>query len=197
MDHSVELKKLEEEARRVLNKPGTRLVFGEGNPDASVMLIGEAPGFHEDQLGRPFVGAAGKLLDRLLALSKMQREDVYITNVLKNRPPDNRDPFPEEIEEAARFLDGQLQIIDPQVVVTLGRFSMAKFIPGAKISLVHGQPKKVGNKVVVPMYHPAAALRAGAVMKQIEEDFSKLPDILKNISEVTEAGHDPNQLSLI
>lgn len=190
------LDKLELEARQVLKKPGTKLVFGEGNPDARIILIGEAPGFHEDQLGRPFVGAAGKLLDKLLALADLKREDVYITNVLKNRPPGNRDPFPEEITEAARFLDGQLAIIDPEVVVTLGRFSMGKFLPGAKITQVHGQPRRVGKLLVVPMYHPAAALRAGSVMAQEEEDFRKLPQLLASADQFEDKERDENQLTM-
>src|SRR5581483_4095905 len=197
MDKQAELKKLEDEAREVLKKPGTNLVFGEGSPAAQVMFIGEAPGFHEDRLGRPFVGAAGKLLDKLLARAGLKRAEVYIANVLKNRPPENRDPLPEEITEAARFLDGQISIIDPQVIVTLGRFSMGKFMPGVKITQVHGVPKRVGRRVVVPMFHPAAALRAGSVMKLLEEDFSKLPAVLAHPEEIRGEGEDPNQLILI
>ena len=197
MDKIAELKKLEEEARRTLKKPGTNLVFGEGNPDARVMLIGEAPGFHEDQLGRPFVGAAGKLLDKLLGMGGLDRAEVYITNVLKNRPPGNRDPFPEEIDEAAGFLDSQILIIDPQVIVTLGRFSMGKFIPGVKITLVHGDPKRVGKRIVIPMFHPAAALRAGVVMAKTEADFKKLPNILNKLDDIEGDQIDPGQLSLL
>ena len=161
------------------------------------MLIGEAPGFHEDQQGKPFVGAAGQLLNKLLASAGLKREDVYITNVLKNRPPNNRDPLPEEIQEAARFLDAQIEIIDPKVIVTLGRFSMTKFMPGAKITYVHRQPKRVGRRVVIPMFHPAAALRSGEVMNLTKADFEKLPEILKEAEDVHEEGQDPNQLSLI
>lgn len=197
MDKKEELKKLEDEAEQVLKKPGTNLVFGEGSPNARVMLIGEAPGFHENELRRPFVGAAGKLLDKLLAAAGLKRVDVYICNVLKNRPPDNRDPLPEEITEAARFLDGQIAIVDPDVIVTLGRFSMGKFMPGVKITQVHGVPKRVGKRVIVPMFHQAAALRAGSVMKLLEEDFSKLPGVLAHPEEIRSEGEDPNQLSLI
>lgn len=191
------LKKLEEEATGLLKKPGTNLVFGEGNPNAEIMFIGEAPGFHEDRLGRPFVGNAGKYLDRLLEKIGVKREDVYITNVLKNRPPNNRDPLPEEIREGASILDGQIEIIDPKVIVTLGRFSMAKFLPGVKITQVHGVPRRVGKYVVVPMFHPAAALRAGAVAKLLEEDFAKLPEIIAGSEEVRGEEDDPNQLSLL
>ena|SRR2546429_661659 len=197
MNKIEQLKKLEDEAREVLKKPGTNLVFADGNPDTKIMLIGEAPGFHEDQQGKPFVGAAGQLLNKLLASAGLKREDVYITNVLKNRPPNNRDPLPEEIQEAARFLDAQIEIIDPDVIVTLGRFSMTKFMPGAKITYVHGQPKRVGRRVVIPMFHPAAALRSGEVMNLTKADFEKLPEILKEAEDVHEEGQDPNQLSLI
>lgn len=197
MTKQEQLAKLEAEAREQLIVPGTNLVFGEGNPDARIMLIGEAPGFHEDKLGRPFIGQAGKVLDRMLSLAGIKREDVYITNVLKNRPPDNRDPEPGEMEQAARFLDGQIQIVDPEVVVTLGRFSMGKFMPGVKISQVHGVPKRIGKRVVVPMFHPAAALRARAVMSLLQEDFVKLPQILAEVDEIVDASADPNQLSLI
>ena len=197
MNKADQLKKVEDEACEVLKKPGTNLVFADGNPDTKIMLIGEAPGFHEDQQGKPFVGAAGQLLNKLLDSAGLKREDVYITNVLKNRPPNNRDPFPEEIQEAARFLDAQIEIIDPAVIVTLGRFSMGKFLPGAKITQVHGAPKRVGRRVVIPMFHPAAALRSGEVMNLTKADFAKLPEILKESEEVHEEGQDPNQLSLI
>lgn len=197
MNKEDQLKKLEDEAKETLKKPGTTLVFGDGNPDTKIMLIGEAPGFHEDQQGKPFVGAAGKLLNTLLDSAGLKREDVYITNVLKNRPPNNRDPLPEEIQEAARFLDGQIEIIDPQIIITLGRFSMTKFLPGAKITYVHGQPKKVGRHIVIPMFHPAAALRSGEVMNLTKADFEKLPEILKEAEDIHEEGQDPNQLSLV
>ncbi len=197
MDKSEELTKLEVNAKKVLAKPGTNLVFGEGNPDSQVMFIGEAPGFNEDRLGRPFVGLAGRLLDKNLAAVGIKREDVYITNVLKNRPPGNRDPLPGEIEEAAPFLDQQIAIISPDVIVTLGRFSMGKFLPGVKISQVHGEPKRIGRHLIVPMFHPAAALRSPAMMKLFEEDFRKLPEIIEHCDTFVAEGQDPNQLSLI
>jgi uracil-DNA glycosylase len=157
-------------------------VPGEGNSDAKVMFIGEAPGFNEDMQGRPFVGQAGKLLDQSLVDIDLKRADVYITNIVKFRPPDNRDPFPEEIDACAGWLDEQIKVISPSVIVSLGRFSMAKFIPGVTISRVHGQPRFVdfqGSRyTVLPMYHPAAALRAGEVLKQFKVDFLKLKQLL-------------------
>lgn len=197
MDKAEELAKLEASARKVLVKPGTNLVFGEGNPDARILFIGEAPGFNEDRLGRPFVGQAGRLLDKLLSEVRIKREDVYITNLLKNRPPGNRDPLPGELEEAMPFLDQQIEIISPDVIVTLGRFSMGKFLPGVKISQVHGVPERVGRHLIVPMFHPAAALRSPSVLKLFEEDFRKLPEIVANKDSYVAEGQDPNQLSLI
>lgn len=147
------------------------------------MFIGEGPGYYEDQQGRPFVGQAGKLLDKLLALIKLKREDVWIGNVVKHRPPGNRDPLPEEIEACRPFLDEQIKIIDPKIIVTLGRFSMAKFLPDEKISQIHGQARFVNWRgkrlIVLPMYHPAAALRSGEIMRQIREDFKKIPQLLR------------------
>lgn len=157
-------------------------VAGEGNPDSPVLFIGEAPGRNEDEQGRPFVGQAGKLLEKNLAVIGLKREDVFITNIVKYRPPDNRDPFPDEIEACRGWLDAQIDIISPRIIVTLGRFSMGKFIEGVTISRVHGQPRFVdfGAKryIVYPMFHPAAALRAGSMMKPFEEDFVKLQSLL-------------------
>jgi DNA polymerase len=160
-------------------KKCTQAVPGEGNPDAQIMFIGEAPGFNEDRQGRPFVGQAGKLLEKVIQENLgLRRPDVYITNIVKYRPPDNRDPLPEEIEACKSWLDRQIQIIKPQIITTLGRFSMAKFIPDVTISKVHGQPRYVNffdQKILIfPMYHPAAALRAGAVMTEFVNDFDKL-----------------------
>ncbi len=142
------------------------------------MFIGEAPGWHEDQQGRPFVGAAGKFLNELLALAGLKREEVFITNVVKCRPPGNRDPLPDEIAACAPYLERQIAAIDPEVIVTLGRFSMARWFPGERISRIHGQPKRVEGRLIVPMYHPAAALHQSAFRAAIEEDFAKLPKIL-------------------
>ena len=157
----------------------TRAVPGEGPVDAEIMFIGEAPGYYEDQQARPFVGPAGQFLDQLLASIGLQREDVFICNVIKCRPPENRDPLPGEIKACHKWLHQQLEIISPKVVVTLGRYSLAKYFPGDSISKVHGQERRVGSVVVVPMYHPAAALHQGALRSVIEADFKKLPAILE------------------
>jgi len=161
-----------------LARTRTHAVPGDGNPNARIMFIGEAPGWHEDQQGKPFVGAAGKFLNELLALAGLKREDVFITNVVKCRPPGNRDPMPDEIAACAPYLDRQIAAINPDVVVTLGRFSMARWFPGERISRIHGQPKKADGRMVVPMYHPAAALHQSALRGAIEEDFAKLPKVL-------------------
>jgi len=167
----------------------TNAVPGAGNQFAEVMLIGEGPGWHEDQQGLPFVGNAGKFLDELLALADLKRTDVFITNVVKNRPPGNRDPLPDEIAACNGYLDRQVAVIQPDVIVTLGRFSMGKWFPGDRISKIHGQPKRFGSFTVMPMYHPAAALRAPAVREQTEADFAKLPGIIANARrDRTEAG---------
>ena len=161
-----------------LARTRTKAVPGEGDPNARIMLIGEGPGWHEDQQGRPFVGAAGKFLNELLAIAGLKREDVFITNVVKCRPPGNRDPMPDEIAACAPYLDRQIAAIDPDVIVTLGRFSMARWFPGERISKIHGQPKRDGSRLIVPMYHPAAALHQSALRGAIEEDFAKLPKFL-------------------
>jgi uracil-DNA glycosylase len=155
-------------------------VPGEGPPDAEIMFIGEGPGFHENMQGRPFVGAAGDLLVELLGAIGMKREQVFITNVVKCRPPGNRDPQPEELKACSPYLEKQLQIINPKVIVTLGRYSMARFIPQAKISEIHGQPVKVKGMLVVPFFHPAAALHRPSLRPVVEEDFAKLPDLIRN-----------------
>ncbi|KKU65025.1 MAG: Phage SPO1 DNA polymerase-related protein [Candidatus Amesbacteria bacterium GW2011_GWA1_47_16] len=165
----------------------TNAVPGEGDPDAEIMFIGEAPGFNEDKQGRPFVGQAGKLLEKSLQESLgMNRDDVYITNIVKYRPPDNRDPFPDEIEVCRDWLDRQIRVISPKIIATLGRFSMGKFIEGLTISRVHGQPRFVdfaGSRYIVyPMYHPAAALRAGSVLEQFRQDFNKLKALFTSAS---------------
>ena len=161
-----------------LAKTRTRAVPGEGNPDADIVFIGEGPGFHEDQQARPFVGAAGKFLDELLASIGLKRSDVFICNVLKCRPPSNRDPLPGEIAACKPWLDKQVETIDPRVIVTLGRFSMTRYFPGQAISKIHGQPRKLGDVTVVPMYHPAAALHQASLRQTIQYDFQKLPAIL-------------------
>jgi uracil-DNA glycosylase family 4 len=162
--------------------PGLKAVPGEGNPEAKVMFIGEAPGFHENEQGRPFVGVSGQLLRRTMVENGFAPEEVFITNIVKFRPPGNRDPLPAEIEFFRPFLDRQIEIINPQVIVTVGRFSMYKFFgEGVSISKVHGQPQKTGNYYVFPMFHPAAALRDGAVMKMFAEDFKKLREFVDRL----------------
>lgn len=155
-------------------------VPGEGNSQPELVFVGEAPGYHEDQQGRPFVGAAGKLLEQSLADIEMNREEVYICNILKHRPPGNRDPLPEEIHACRPWLDRQLELLDPKLVVTLGRFSMAYFIPTAKISQIHGQVYQAESRLILPLYHPAAALRSAAVMEDFRSDFRKIPQALKD-----------------
>ena len=154
-------------------------VPGEGPATAEIMFIGEGPGFHENEQGRPFVGAAGIFLDQLLAQAGVTRADVWIGNVVKCRPPENRDPQPDELAACNEYLERQIQAIDPSIIVTLGRFSMNKFFPGAKISAVHGQMRKVGERYVIAMFHPAAALHQAALKPAILADFAKLPELLK------------------
>jgi uracil-DNA glycosylase len=162
----------------------TNVVFGSGNADADLMFVGEAPGFHEDQQGKPFVGAAGKLLDKLLGEIGMQREDVFIANVLKCRPPGNRDPLPEEIEECKPFLIKQVELIEPRVICTLGNFS-TKLLTRRQdgITRVHGRPQDhtiAGLAVrIYPIYHPAAGLRSTAMLETLREDFTRLPELLE------------------
>ena len=183
-----------------LHRTRTKSVPGEGPADARIMFIGEAPGWNEDQQGRPFVGAAGKFLEELLAEAGLTRGDVFITNVVKSRPPGNRDPLPDEISACAPFLDRQIEVIDPEVIVTLARYSMARWFPCERISRIYGQPKKVGRRLIVPMYHPAAALHQQALKKTILEDFGRLPRILAEAESVrrTEEGpaEPPQQASL-
>jgi DNA polymerase len=154
-------------------------VPGSGPADARLMFIGEGPGYHENRQGLPFVGPAGKFLDELLALAGLQRSDVFIGNVVKCRPPQNRDPQPDEIQTCtSTYLFRQIDIIDPPVIVTLGRFSMTLFLPGEKISRIHGQPRRIRGRLVVPMMHPAAGLHQPQNRPLIEADFRRLPEIL-------------------
>jgi len=164
-----------------LSKQRTQVVPGEGAENAEVLFIGEAPGFNEDQQGRPFVGAAGGFLDELLRSVGLSRETVYIANVVKCRPPGNRDPLPNEIQTCKSWLEKQIEIIQPRVIVTLGRFSLARYIPGESISRVHGRERRVGDITVFPMYHPAAALHQGSLRRVIEEDMKKLPKVLESL----------------
>lgn len=162
------------------------------------MFIGEAPGFHEDRRGQPFVGAAGSFLDELLEMIGLDREDVYICNVLKCRPPQNRDPQPNEIEACRAYLDRQLELIQPEIVVTLGRFSMARWFPGARISRIHGQPRKLGGRLYYPMYHPAAALHQPSLRHTVEEDMRRIPELIAEMDQIHDEGSSgqAEQLSL-
>ena len=150
-------------------------VPGEGPATAEILLIGEGPGFYEDQQGRPFVGASGKFLEELLGTIGLQRQDVFITNVVKHRPPGNRDPEPDEIAACAGYLDRQIAAIQPKVIVTLGRYSMARYFPGARISAIHGQARLVDGRLVVAMFHPAAALHQQSLRQTLIDDIKKLP----------------------
>ncbi len=178
-------------------------VPGEGPVDADIMFIGEGPGFHENEQGRPFVGAAGKYLEELLAKINLQRNDVFIGNVVKCRPPNNRDPLPEELAACSDYLERQIQVINPKVIVTLGRYSMARFLPNAKISDVHGQAFKIKNRLIVPMFHPAAALHQPSLKVSVERDFAHLPELIAKADESPiieekppEDKSEPTQLSL-
>ncbi|HTK07675.1 MAG TPA: uracil-DNA glycosylase [Ktedonobacteraceae bacterium] len=161
-----------------LCKTRTKAVPGEGNVSARVLFIGEGPGFHEDKQGRPFVGPAGQFLDELLGSINLKRGDVFITNVVKCRPPGNRDPLPEEITSCDSYLDRQIAAIKPQVIVTLGRYSMAKFFGGEKISTIHGRARKKDGYICIAMYHPAAGLHQASLKDVIREDFKKIPLVI-------------------
>lgn len=181
-----ELKKqIQKNKELPLRNQATQLVFGVGNANAEILFIGEAPGYWEDQRGEPFVGNAGKLLDKALQSIEVKRSDVFITNVVMYRPPQNRDPLQEELEAFHPYVAKIVEIINPKLIVTLGRFSMAKFLKDAKITLVHGKLYKKtfeGKSVyIMPMFHPSAALRAPAVMKMFNDDFARLPKALEKI----------------
>ena len=192
-----------------LHESRKKAVTGEGPADAEIMLIGEGPGFHENEQGRPFVGASGKFLDQLLEQAGLTRADVFIANVVKCRPPANRDPQPEELMACSEYLEGQVEAINPSIIVTLGRISMGKYFPSAKITSVHGQMQNIDGRFIIPMYHPAAALHQPALRPSILADFAKLPDQLnearsalgrkiveKKKNVVVQASEKPQQLSL-
>ena len=166
-------------------------VPGEGPARAEIMFIGEGPGFHENEQGRPFVGAAGKYLEELLAMIDMKRTQVFIGNVVKCRPPGNRDPLPEELAACSGYLERQIQAINPKVIVTLGRFSMAHFLPNAKISSIHGQAMNVKGRLVIAMYHPAAALHQQSLKATIEADFARLPELIAKAVQIPELTEQP------
>lgn len=182
-----------------LAKTRTHAVPGEGNPNAEIVFIGEGPGFYEDQQARPFVGPAGKFLDELLASVGLRREDVYIGNVIKCRPPDNRDPLPGEVSACTPWLDRQLEIMKPRVIVTLGRVSMNRYFPSQSIGRIHGQPRRIGDVTVVPVYHPAAALHQASLRRTVEQDFQKLPAILEQAlqDEAQPREPEPMQMQLL
>jgi len=165
-----------------LAKTAKHLVFGEGSPTAQIVFIGEAPGRNEDETGLPFVGAAGKFLDELLAGVGLKRQDVYITSILKYRPPHNRDPLPEEKAAFLPYLQAQLEVIQPRLVVTLGRHSLNCFLPGLRISEVHGRAQQHDGRVMLPLYHPAAALYNGAMRQTIIDDFATVSALLKQLT---------------
>ena len=166
-----------------LAQEATQLVFGDGSPSADIVFIGEAPGKNEDEQGLPFVGAAGKFLDEMLAMIGLKRQDVYITNIVKYRPPNNRDPYPDEKAAFLPFLRSQLEVIKPKLVVPLGRHSMGVLLPPElRISECHGQPKRYKGQVYLPLFHPAAALYNGGMRQTLIDDFAKIPAVLKAVS---------------
>jgi DNA polymerase len=206
LDH-LQAKILKDQVCPELAKTATQLVFGVGDPDSAIMFVGEAPGKNEDEQGKPFVGAAGHFLDEMLAMINLKREDVYITNIVKYRPPDNRDPLPEEKRVFMPYLQAQIDIIRPKIVVALGNHSLSCFLPELRISQCHGQPKRIriGTSalveprtsakskaadpkasslpvVILPLFHPAAALYNGALRQTLIDDFAKIPQVLKQIA---------------
>ncbi len=179
-----------------LAKHRTRAVPGEGPEKVDLMFIGEAPGWHEDQQGRPFVGPAGQFLQELLALIGLKRDQVYIANVIKCRPPGNRDPLPGEIMACSKWLNQQIELICPKIIVTLGRYSMARYFPNESISKIHGRAKKINNTIYYAMYHPAAALHQGSLRKVIEADILKVPQLLAEAGKLATSEVEPRQLGL-
>lgn len=173
---------MEQNICQELAEGATQLVFGDGSPSANIVFIGEAPGKNEDEQGLPFVGAAGKFLNEMLESIGLKRSDVYITNIVKYRPPNNRDPLPSEKEQFLPFLQRQLDIIKPKLIVTLGRHSMEVLLPpGLSISKIHGQPKRYRGRVYLPLFHPAAALYNGSMRQTLIDDFMKIPRVLAQI----------------
>ena len=163
----------------------TNAVPGDGDPTSPYLFIGEAPGSHEDCQGLPFVGNAGQVLNRLIGAAGLRREKVFVTNIVKCRPPNNRDPHPEEISTCSEFLHRQIDLMDPKAIVTLGRFSMNYFLPGEKISHIHGSAHVVDNRTIIPMYHPAASLHQPSLGQTLSDDFRQIPDLVS-------VDHKPN-----
>ena len=174
----------------------TKAVPGEGAESADIMFIGEAPGYYEDQSGRPFVGPAGKFLEQLLASIYLNREQVFIANIIKCRPPGNRDPLPSEIQNCCNWLERQIGIIRPKIIVTLGRYSMAKFFPGKSISKIHGTAQKQDDIIHYAMYHPAAALHQQSLRQTIEADMLKIPALLVEATAIPDAKPESRQLNM-
>ena len=166
-----------------LFKTANQPVPGEGNPDADILFVGEAPGAKEDQVGRPFMGAAGRFLDTMLLEVGLGRKDVFITSVVKFRPPENRDPTPAEIADSLPLLQRQIEIINPKLIVLLGRYAMNVFLPGLRISQVHGDLVQTPDRAYLPLYHPAAALHNGGLRQTLVEDFKKIPKILERLNQ--------------
>ena len=181
-----------------LARTRTQTVPGEGPEKPQIVFIGEAPGYHEDQQGRPFVGQAGQFLEQLLNSIGLKRSDVYICNVIKCRPPNNRDPLPTEIKNCQKWLDQQLELLSPKMIVTLGRYSLARFFPGEPISKIHGKARKQDNIIYFAMYHPAAALHQQSLRQTIEADMLKIPPLLAQAEPVEEIKKEdkPQQLSM-
>ncbi len=181
-----------------LGRLRVRAVPGEGPPDAEILFIGEGPGYHEDQQGRPFVGSSGQLLESLLTSIGLTRQQVFIANVIKCRPPNNRDPLPDEIDACRTYLDRQIEIIDPLLIVTLGRFSMARFFPPtARITRIHGQPLPLEGRIVLPLYHPAAVLRNPEWHQDLQKDFATIPALVASIRQqrsASQASDEPDDL---
>lgn len=182
-----------------ISKTRTKVVPGEGAENAEILFIGEAPGYHEDQMGRPFVGSAGQFLDKLLASIDLKRHQVHIANVIKCRPPNNREPAQDEINNCNQWLDRQIELIKPKMIVTLGRYSMQKFFPGKNISKIHGTGVKVNGIGYFAMYHPAAALHQQSLRETLEDDMKKIPQFLAELKKPVEVKAEPppvQQLSM-
>jgi uracil-DNA glycosylase len=177
----IKQKILDEDPVPELREGATQLVFGDGSAEAKIVFIGEAPGKNEDEQGKPFVGAAGKFLDEMLQMIGLKRKDVYITNIVKYRPPNNRDPYPDEKLAFMPYLESQLEAIQPKLVVTLGRHSLNCFLPDLSIGQVHGQPKRYQGRVYLPLFHPAAALYNNDMRQTLIDDFARIPEVIKKI----------------
>ena len=173
-----------------------KVVPGEGPEDASLFFIGEAPGWNEDQQGRPFVGQAGAFLEHLLSLINLKRDQVYIANVIKCRPPQNRDPLPLEIQSCKKWLDLQIEIVKPKMIITLGRYSLARYFPGESIGKTHGKARVQDGIIYYPMYHPAAALHQNKLRKTIETDMLEIPGLLTQTEKIAEVPAEVRQLNL-